>query len=408
MTIKQKKMQKFEKYTNYSCEEFLNDDFFIASSKHPTRETIAFWNEAIEKQLIDKKEFDLARNILLFIQSKQERMLDSEMLELWEKIEIDNKANLNKKSKHERMIFIFIAAASILLAIAFSIYQMNYRSNDNLSSSIENVKAPSMNSSDIYLMLGENQTVPLKGDTVKVCYKGDKIKVNEKATNLSAEKDVDNQNAYNQLVVPYGKHSMLTFNDGTNIWVNSGTRVVYPVTFDKKEREIYVDGEIYLTVTHNEKWPFTVKTNRMKVEVLGTSFNVTAYAKDAEQRVVLVNGKVIITKKDKHLAELHPNEMFEDNGSKAKIEKVDVENYILWKDGLYRYESEHMDMIMKRLSRYYNVHISCNADVSFLKCSGKLDLNLGLNKVLDAIAITAPITYNIQNNTYIIKSSIIK
>ena len=80
----------------------------------------------------------------------------------------------------------------------------------------------------------------------------------------------------------------------------------------------------------------------MKVEVLGTSFNVTAYAKDAEQRVVLVNGKVIITKKDKHQAELHPNEMFEDNGSKAKIEKVDVENYILWKDGLYRYESEHM------------------------------------------------------------------
>jgi len=100
--------------------------------------------------------------------------------------------------------------------------------------------------------------------------------------------------------------------------------------------------------------------------------------------------------------------MFEDNGSKAKIEKVDVENYILWKDGLYRYESEHMDLIMKRLSRYYNVPISCSADVSFLKCSGKLDLNLGLNKVLDEIAITAPITYNKQNNVYIIKSSLIK
>ena len=86
--------------------------------------------------------------------------------------------------------------------------------------------------------------------------------------------------------------SSLTFSDGTKIWVNSGSKVIYPVSFEKKKREIYVEGEVYLDVTHDTSWPFVVRTQQVDVKVLGTSFNVSAYKDDSNMQVTLVEGKV--------------------------------------------------------------------------------------------------------------------
>lgn len=77
------------------------------------------------------------------------------------------------------------------------------------------------------------------------------------------------------MVIPRGKRSVLTFSDGSKVWVNAGTRVIYPTEFEKDKREIYVDGEIYIEVARDEERPFYVRTKDMNVRVLGTKFNVT-------------------------------------------------------------------------------------------------------------------------------------
>lgn len=395
-------LNTYNDYLNFSAEQLLSDDFFITSIKHPSEETKAFWKEVLERRIVDEKEFELARYLLVSMQTKKERMMPDEVNELWENIEIRNKAKLNYKRKKDRIIYSFVAAASILLAICFTIFEKSYLLEQRNHISIESVQAPLVTSSNVQLMLGGNKSVPLKGDTVKVVYNGNQIQVNEKSAALSASNS-DDQHGFNQLIVPYGKHSMLSLNDGTKVWVNAGSRVVYPVQFDSKLREIYIDGEAYLDVKHNDRWPFVVKTNRMEVQVKGTSFNVMAYSKDVDQQVVLVKGRVrIVEKSNKHRIDLHPNEMFIDNGVKTQVKAVDVDDYTLWTQGLYKYDSERLDVIMKRLSRYYNEALNCNADVAFYKCSGKLDMNMSLEEVLKGISLTAPISYSKENGRYLI------
>ncbi len=93
------------------------------------------------------------------------------------------------------------------------------------------------------------------------------------------ESVTDEEHSFNQLIVPNGKRSTLALEDGTKMWINAGSRVIYPNKFKKNKREIYVDGEVYMEVARDEERPFVVKTNMLDVQVLGTSFNVMAYKK---------------------------------------------------------------------------------------------------------------------------------
>ena len=102
----------------------------------------------------------------------------------------------------------------------------------------------------------------------------------------------------------------MTFADGSKVWVNAGTRVIYPVEFEKDKREIYVDGEIYIEVARDENRPFYVRTKDMNVRVLGTKFNVTAYESEAIRSVVLAQGCVQVETARTPKAILAPNQMF--------------------------------------------------------------------------------------------------
>ena len=94
-------------------------------------------------------------------------------------------------------------------------------------------------------------------------------------------------------IVPVGRRSSITFADGTRLWVNSGSKVVYPVKFAKEKREIFVEGEIYLHVSRDEQKPFIVKTHQMDIKVLGTQFNVTAYENEANMQMCIRDRYII-------------------------------------------------------------------------------------------------------------------
>ena len=213
----------------------------------------------------------------------------------------------------------------------------------------------------------------------------------------------DNEDvSYNQLVVPLGKSSSITFTDGTKIWVNAGTRVVYPAAFAQRQREIYVEGEAYLEVAPDKTRPFIVKTDGMQVRVLGTKFNVNAYTDDVVKEVALVSGKVEVLTDKKEGVLLKPNQLLSYNNDQIKVKNVDATQYTLWKDGLYQYYHEYLNKVFKSLSRYYGREIICGEGVATLTCSGKLDLKNELSDVLDVLKRAAPIeVYETDEKIYI-------
>ena len=386
-------------YSKFTSEDFLKDTYFLKSINTPTKESNAFWKEQLLTEKIQEKEFRVAKNIILSANIPHHTISEEELSELWNKIEKSNKQK--PLQRHSRLIQFASVAASLAILFALS-YTFWSKQSNNDSSLISIAKSMQVqgDSSAVQLILNNDKNITLDQENVTIEYNatGDVI-VNKQqvahniASNTNGPAQLSETNTYNQLIVPKGKRSSIVFGDGTKLWVNSGSRIVYPISFKKDKREIYVEGEVYLEVTKDKTRPFIVSTNKMNIAVLGTSFNVTAYTADKEQSVVLVTGAVEVNTDSNKKIALTPNNRLTYTGGQLDVENVDASLYISWVEGLYIYNSEKLGTILDRLSRYYGKTITYDARVSELRCSGKLDMKDELLDVLAGLAQTAPITW---------------
>ncbi len=386
-------------YSKFTSEDFLKDTYFLKSIKTPTKESNAFWKEQLLTEKIQEKEFRVAKNIILSANIPHHTITEEELSELWNKIEKSNKQK--PLQRHSRLIQFASVAASLAILFALSYTFWSKQSNNGRSLiSIAKLMQVQGDSSAVQLILNNDKNITLDQKNVTIEYNatGDVI-VNKQqvahniASNTNGPAQLSETNTYNQLIVPKGKRSSIVFGDGTKLWVNSGSRIVYPISFKKDKREIYVEGEVYLEVTKDKTRPFIVSTNKMNIAVLGTSFNVTAYTADKEQSVVLVTGAVEVNTDSNKKIALTPNNRLTYTGGQLDVENVDASLYVSWVEGLYIYNSEKLGTILDRLSRYYGKTITYDARVSELRCSGKLDMKDELLDVLAGLAQTAPITW---------------
>lgn len=398
------KTTDINKYFNYKLEDFLQDNFFISSVNSPTEETVEFWEKYRQTVPLNINEYENAKLYIESIPVNESQLSEDEISGLWNLIDESNIRSDRSVKRRKRYIITGICLmAACITGIMFILPFFNQidSTQPDIYAFADQSKNTDSISSETQLILSENKTITLDDKESVITYDSENIKV-------SGNKDLSKQESslYNQLIVPKGKRSMLTLSDGTKIWVNAGTRVVYPVEFNKKEREIYIDGEIYIQVAHNNNWPFVVKTKDVGVKVLGTEFNVTAYEKDPIKRIVLVSGSINIVNKDKKEQKgilLTPDEMYEYSETSGTVKAVDVDRYISWKDGIYMFYNENLAIIMERLSHYYGEDIMCDEGAASLECSGKLDLKSNLEDVLKGLSHTAPITYLYQDGKMVVK-----
>ncbi|MPM92522.1 hypothetical protein SDC9_139657 [bioreactor metagenome] len=166
--------------------------------------------------------------------------------------------------------------------------------------------------------------------------------------------------------------------------------------FAQNEREIYVQGEAFLEVSKNKKRPFIVKTELMDVEVLGTSFDVSAYPGENEQSVVLVSGSVKVRSASSDETKIVPNQRysFDKTSQMQSVNEVNVFPYISWKDGILSFNSENLGNVLNELSNYYGVEFEYKPNVlDEIHITGKLDLNNDVDNALKVIATISPIDY---------------
>lgn len=395
-------------------DELIQDDYFISSVLHPSPESQDFWNLLIQSGNVSAEDFEKACLFIKAIQSRKEKLFRKEKVLLWNKIEIENKKALKKKIR-TLYVTAISAAACIVLLLGVSAYLYNgYKSEEKNIDSFAQLKTkPDFDSvSAICLVLSEDKQVVFEDNNTDVKYnnKGE-VKVNsqtvegnkqvETVAKEGKKKEVKQSPVYNQLVVPKGKHSTLLLSDGTKLWINAGSYVIFPVVFEEDKREIYVDGEVFLDVARNESCPFVVKTDRIQIEVLGTSFNVNSYGKKEEDNIVLVTGSVHVKTENGQKAELSPSQCFSyTSAGMAAIRTVDVYDHILWKDGLLQYSQERFSVILQRLSDYYGKPIHWDPELTELTCSGKLDLKEDMEKVLNGLTKIIPVKFTKQNECY--------
>ncbi len=201
---------------------------------------------------------------------------------------------------------------------------------------------------------------------------------------------------YNEIEVMNGQMGHLFLSDSTEIWLNSGSRLRYPDQFLKGERKVFLSGEAFFNVTPDKRHPFVVETGKMEIEVLGTSFNVSAYREERFQSVVLVRGQVRINSGDgRSLGELVPGQRAViDKSLNVKVDNVQTGFYTEWKEGKVVFDSERLGDIARRLERWYNVEIRFeNEDLKNYRVSGTILRNKPIDQTISAIELLAPVRY---------------
>lgn len=240
-------------------------------------------------------------------------------------------------------------------------------------------------------------------DSGKIEYK----KLENKASDeCVSKKTITEELVYNTVNVPRGAEFFLTLADGTKVWINSESKLRYPVRFTENTREVYISGEAFFEVKKDATKPFIVNTSKGKVKVLGTSFNIRDYNNDSNVFTTLVEGSVdlISKKKDKHLL-LEPSEqgVFLGNGTISK-EKVDVRLFTSWKDGRFIFHKQRLDYIMEVLSRWYDIEVFfLNESQKDILFSGDIKRYEEFDKILEMLELAGNTKFQIKGRGVIVR-----
>lgn len=165
---------------------------------------------------------------------------------------------------------------------------------------------------------------------------------------------------YNKIEIPRGGEYQLTLADGTRVWLNAESIFEYPVNFSERQRVVRLSGEAYFEVAHDSSSPFEILTNDdVRIKVLGTTFNVHSYNDLSDILITLVEGAVAVGHHETE-ARLAPNQqaVFDRSKNKLTVRDVpDAKTYCSWKNGMFIFEGESLEIIMEALSKWYDVEI---------------------------------------------------
>lgn len=206
---------------------------------------------------------------------------------------------------------------------------------------------------------------------------------------------------YNTIRTPAGGQYQIVLSDGTKVWLNASSSIVFPTVFDDARREVTIQGEAYFEVAHiqdeaNAAIPFFVLSGSQRIEVLGTHFNVSDYPGEST-RTVLVEGAVRVHALQSDAAVLlKPGQQADRVGDQFEVGHADLESIIAWKNGDFIFNNETLSSIMKKLERWYDIDVEYNDAVVSRKFSGAISRSRNLSEVLKIMEFTETVTFKIE------------
>jgi transmembrane sensor len=215
--------------------------------------------------------------------------------------------------------------------------------------------------------------------------------------NTLSDKRTQVNMAWAEIQCPLGVRTKFQLPDGSTGYLNSGSNLMYPIDFEHN-RIATLQGEGFFDISHNEKSPFHLKTQNLDIRVLGTTFNVSAYADDLREEIVLQTGNIDISDtKGAKMVSLIPDQEFILNkkNSTFELNNVESEQFTSWKEGRLIFRNEHIEDMAIRLSRWYNAEVIVdkrNSKINSYTYHGTF-IDEQLEDVLKLISITSPITY---------------
>ena len=230
----------------------------------------------------------------------------------------------------------------------------------------------------------------------------DSATLNYRAGCASLHRSGRPQPVYHRIDIPHGGEYKLVLADGTSVHLNAMSSLRYPVPFAADCREVELEGEGYFEVAKNGV-PFVVKTRGMRVEVLGTTFNLSAYPDDDAYQATLVNGSVKVVADNGESLLLKPSQQvtLDANNGEMEVRTVDTSFYTSWIQGKINFKDQRLEDIMETLSRWYDMEVSyASQDIRDLRFGCSLDRHESIEPLLQLLEKTEKVSVKV-NGKYI-------
>ncbi|MBL1407176.1 FecR family protein [Sphingobacterium faecale] len=198
-----------------------------------------------------------------------------------------------------------------------------------------------------------------------------------------------------QLYVPKGGIYQVKLADGTQVWLNSDTRLKYPSSFSGNQRVVELDGEAFFIVQsiideNNNRIPFIVKSKNQSIEVLGTEFNVSGYASQSSIKTTLLEGRINVQVEDKKVTLIPGQQSENKDGREILVKKVDPQQAIAWKDGKFSFDGKSFAETLTEIGRWYDLSIVYKGAVPDIELVGDAYRHSNIKlvlRLLDAAAV---------------------
>jgi len=390
--------------------KYLEDKKFIEWIFNPDEDLNNWWKTFKIENPQEKENIRHAKNIINSLRTNDKELSENEKILLFSQI-LKKVEEQHHERKKVRFVGTFLKYAAVAL-IFFSVGALLFYRHDKFSPQFYTQQVTEPKAGDeARLIRPDGRSIKLDEKKSVIEHRGNgQILVNQHV--VSSESTVPSDSKVpemNQLVIPYGKSSEIQLSDGTKVYLNAGSRLVYPEFFVDKTREVFLVGEAFFEVEHDKDHPFIVQTTDVRVKVFGTSFNLSAYPSDKIIETVLTEGRVKLEQNNTRLfgesTELLPGQLaaYDKTTRETKLETVDTENYILWKDGMFKFESSDLSRVIKKLERFYNLHFRYEDPLlGTIKISGKLELSDNKRETINRVATVAAVNIEQKGENYFV------
>lgn len=215
---------------------------------------------------------------------------------------------------------------------------------------------------------------------------------------------------------PKGGQYQVVLPDGTKIWLNAASALKFPARFDGlKARRVELTGEAYFEVAKakhqsapkTRRLTFIVASGKQEVEVLGTHFNINAYAEEDKIETTLFEGSVRVSLNGLAgkgaVAMLSPGQQASVSNQEVKVSTADTEEALAWRNGFFKFNSESIPSVMRKLSRWYNVEVAYEGEISRGRIIGTISRNKNIKEVLEMLEETKLVTFKVEGRKVIVK-----
>lgn len=345
------------------------------------------------KDLSGSNEADNLKNLLDESELKNISPANETVLTKAEKEELKQRIVHSIDSQKSRKLYLkwgaAAAAVAVILISSLVVFQsMSSSGIVEYANNFENIPSDG----NTHLFLGVNDEVAINSEESEIQHLQNSLEIKIDSEEHIEQKLELKTIVYNTLYVPFGKRTKIVLADKSIIWLNSGSKFIYPAKFSKEKREVFLEGEAVFEVAENKEKPFVVITNDVQVKVLGTVFNVSAYPNDDFTSTALESGSVEINYKKSifHSKTLNIDPgtvaVFNKNDESMYEHQEDVKKYTSWRYGILMLEAEPLLNIANKLSRFHNIDIEiADEKLAMETFSGQLEYKQSAEQTLKTI-----------------------